>query len=154
MQVFLSRAEFAERIGVLSATLSRYALPEPDAVIGTTRGWTAETIDAWNEARPGKGAGAGRKRTVPENVEALVRRSVSDRSAVVDLHWEPKTEYLWVSHAEHSAGDQYVASTAMDENDKQIAYRVAAVVSWSLPGDPDRYEVEEAVPWIYGEPPA
>lgn len=62
MQTFLSRTEVAERIGVLNGTLSRYKLPEPDAMIGTTRGWTPETIDAWNSSRPGKGAGAGRKR--------------------------------------------------------------------------------------------
>lgn len=54
MERYLSRAEFAERIGVLTGTLSRYKLPEPDAMIGSTRGWTAETIDAWNAARPGK----------------------------------------------------------------------------------------------------
>lgn len=63
MKAYLSRAEFAERIGVKADTLGRYNLPEPDAMIGTTRGWTIETVDAWNAARPGKGAGAGRKRT-------------------------------------------------------------------------------------------
>lgn len=61
MLTFLSRSELAERIGVKPDTLSRYKLPEPDAMIGTTRGWTVETVDAWNTARPGKGAGAGRK---------------------------------------------------------------------------------------------
>jgi hypothetical protein len=55
MQTFLSRTEFAERIGVQSATLGRYKLPEPDARIGTTRGWLPETVDAWNAARPGRG---------------------------------------------------------------------------------------------------
>lgn len=58
---YLSRTELAERIGVKADTLSRYKLPEPDAMIGTTRGWAAETVDAWNAARPGKGVGAGRK---------------------------------------------------------------------------------------------
>lgn len=61
MKRYLSRAEFAERIGVLTGTLSRYKLPEPDVMIGSTRGWSAETVDAWNASRPGKGAGAGRK---------------------------------------------------------------------------------------------
>mgnify|MGYP006921427747 CR=1 FL=1 len=51
----LSRKEVAERIGVAPGTLSRYALPEPDAWIGETRGWRASTIDAWNAARPGRG---------------------------------------------------------------------------------------------------
>lgn len=59
MERYLSRAEFAERIGVLTGTLSRYKLPEPDAMIGSTRGWTAETIDAWNASRPGKGTAVG-----------------------------------------------------------------------------------------------
>lgn len=59
MERYLSRAEFAERIGVLTGTLSRYNLPEPDAMIGSTRGWTSETIDAWNDARPRKGTAVG-----------------------------------------------------------------------------------------------
>lgn len=54
MNRYLSRAEFAERIGVLTGTLSRYNLPEPDAMIGSTRGWTEETIDTWNAARPSR----------------------------------------------------------------------------------------------------
>ena len=58
---YLSRAEVADRIGVAASTLSRYKLPEPDAQIGDVRGWTPNTIDEWNAARPGKGAGAGRK---------------------------------------------------------------------------------------------
>lgn len=52
---YLSATEVAERIGVTRGALGRYKLPEPDAVIGTTRGWLPETIDAWNAARPGRG---------------------------------------------------------------------------------------------------
>lgn len=58
---YLSVKELAERIGVKPATASTYKLPEPDALIGDVRGWLPETVDAWNAARPGKGAGAGRK---------------------------------------------------------------------------------------------
>jgi hypothetical protein len=36
--------------------LSRYKLPEADAMIGNVRGWLPETIDAWHAARPGRGA--------------------------------------------------------------------------------------------------
>lgn len=54
---YFSRAEFADRIGVKPATMGRYKLPEPDAMIGDIRGWTAETIDGWNAARPRRGAG-------------------------------------------------------------------------------------------------
>ena len=43
-----------------------YNLPEPDALIGATRGWLPETIDRWNAARPGRGVGGGRPRKHPE----------------------------------------------------------------------------------------
>jgi len=49
---YLSRTEVAERIGVKPDTLGRYRLPEPDAVVGTVRGWLPSTIDAWHAARP------------------------------------------------------------------------------------------------------
>lgn len=52
----LSRKEVAERIGISPDSLSRYRLPDPDGVIGTTRGWLPETIDTWIEERPGRGA--------------------------------------------------------------------------------------------------
>lgn len=55
MITYLSRAEVADRIGVAVGTLSRYKLPEPDALTGTTRGWLPETIDSWNRGRPGRG---------------------------------------------------------------------------------------------------
>ncbi|WP_454561902.1 XRE family transcriptional regulator [Mycobacterium haemophilum] len=57
---YLSRTEVAARIGVQPPTLSRYKLPEPDAVIGTARGWLPKTIDKWNQSRPGRGVGGGR----------------------------------------------------------------------------------------------
>lgn len=53
---YLSRAEFAARVGLAVGTLSRYKLPEPDALVGTTRGWLPATVDAWQAARPGRGA--------------------------------------------------------------------------------------------------
>jgi hypothetical protein len=53
---YLSRAEVARRIGVTPGALSRYKLPPPDATIGDVRGWFPATIDAWNAARPGRGA--------------------------------------------------------------------------------------------------
>ena len=56
---YLSRSEVAARIGVQTATLSRYKLPQPDVIIGSgprpTFGWLPATIDAWNNARPGRG---------------------------------------------------------------------------------------------------
>lgn len=53
---YLSMAEVADRIGVKPGTLSRYRLPEPDAVIAGRRGWLPDTIDQWNANRPGRGA--------------------------------------------------------------------------------------------------
>lgn len=57
MKSYLSRKQFAQRIGVKEDTLNRYKLPEPDAVIGEgdprpKYGWTPETIDKWHESRP------------------------------------------------------------------------------------------------------
>lgn len=53
---YLSRSEFAERIGVAASTLSRYKLPPADAIIGTVRGWLPATVDDWQANRPGSGA--------------------------------------------------------------------------------------------------
>nr|BFF07593.1 hypothetical protein GCM10023233_25620 [Brevibacterium otitidis] len=50
-----SVSEVAELLEVQPATLSRYKLPEPDALIGRTRGWRRETIVEWNASRPGRG---------------------------------------------------------------------------------------------------
>ena len=62
---FLSYKEVAERLGVTTGALASANLPEPDAYVGTTRGWRAETINAWIPTRPGKGAGGGRPRKPP-----------------------------------------------------------------------------------------
>jgi hypothetical protein len=56
MRRYLSRTEFAERIGVTPGALSRYRLPEADVMIGAVRGWAPETIDRWQANRPGRGA--------------------------------------------------------------------------------------------------
>ena len=46
--------------GVCSDTVQSYDergyLPEADAQIGRDFGWPPETIDEWNESRPGRGA--------------------------------------------------------------------------------------------------
>ncbi|MGU3650664.1 hypothetical protein [Mycolicibacterium sp. A43C] len=63
---YLNLAQFEERIGMARGGLSKFHLPEPDVIVGpvnddgsiprgTTRGWTAETIDEWNANRPGPG---------------------------------------------------------------------------------------------------
>lgn len=57
---YLSLTEIAARLGITTGALAGYKLPEPDALIGRTRGWLPETIDEWNAARPGRGVGGGR----------------------------------------------------------------------------------------------
>lgn len=47
--------EVAASLGIKPTSMARYPLPEPDAVIGKTRGWLPETIKAWQEQRPGRG---------------------------------------------------------------------------------------------------
>lgn len=64
---YLNVAQYAERIGVVPSAMGRYKLASPDVIVGpvnedgslprgTTRGWAEETVDAWNAARPGRGA--------------------------------------------------------------------------------------------------
>ena len=65
---YLNLAQFEEHIGLARGGLSKFRnLPTPDVVVGpvnddgsiprgTVRGWTVETIDRWNAARPGQGA--------------------------------------------------------------------------------------------------
>ncbi|GAA6124186.1 hypothetical protein BPY_22940 [Bifidobacterium psychraerophilum] len=57
---YLGVKEFADRLGITSGGLLNLTLPEPDAYIGRTRGWLPETIDAWNEQRPGHGGRPGK----------------------------------------------------------------------------------------------
>lgn len=56
VQVFLSRSEVAERIGLKSIrSLSGLNLPPHDALVGNHKGYLVETIDQWNANRPGRG---------------------------------------------------------------------------------------------------
>lgn len=52
---YLSLTQVAQRLGVATAAVANYRLPEPDVMVGRTRGWTEETIDEWNAQRPGRG---------------------------------------------------------------------------------------------------
>ena len=59
---YLGVKQVAERLGITQGALLSLNLPEPDALIGKTRGWKPETIDRWNANRPGRGVGGGRPR--------------------------------------------------------------------------------------------
>lgn len=56
---YLSLQDVADHLGVSRNTVAQYKLPEPDVRVGTglnaPRGWSVETIDAWNAQRPGRG---------------------------------------------------------------------------------------------------
>lgn len=62
MKRYLSLTEVARRLGVTKGALARYKLPEPDVLVGSIRGWSEQTIDEWDAARPGHG-GRPRKTT-------------------------------------------------------------------------------------------
>ena len=67
MTKYLSVTDVAQRLGISTAAVSAYKLPQPAATIGRTRGWLPETIDRWNANRPGRGGGGGRPRKKTEN---------------------------------------------------------------------------------------
>jgi predicted DNA-binding transcriptional regulator AlpA len=59
MTDYLGLSQLAERVGISAVTAKSYMrdgrLPEPDATIGRVRGWLPETIDDWQQQRPGRG---------------------------------------------------------------------------------------------------
>jgi len=64
--VYLSLTEVAALLGVTTGGLASQRLPEPDVVIGKTRGWSPNTIQEWLGSRPGKGVGGGRPKKPPQ----------------------------------------------------------------------------------------
>ena len=59
---YLSLKEVGERIGTSNPAASRADQCVRFRQMIPPRGWLPETIDAWNAARPGRGAGGGRPR--------------------------------------------------------------------------------------------
>lgn len=86
---FLSLKEVGERLGVKNPAAKGYNLPEPDALIGATRGWLPETIDRWNAARPGRGGRwrqtAQTSRGVSESPRSLVCERRGDSVGWVEV---------------------------------------------------------------------
>ncbi|MGW5514233.1 XRE family transcriptional regulator [Nocardia africana] len=66
---YLSRAGVAERIGVKYDTLNRYKLPPHDAEVGDRKGWLPQTIDEWNERRPGRGQVKNKRWNLPPDLQ-------------------------------------------------------------------------------------
>ncbi|KAB8289324.1 hypothetical protein DSM100688_0404 [Bifidobacterium ramosum] len=66
---YLGVKQVAEHLGITQGALLTLKLPEPDAMIGRTRGWSAKTIDQWNAQRPGRGVGGGRPRKHPKTTD-------------------------------------------------------------------------------------
>lgn len=65
--MYLSISQVEQYLGKARGSMSRIKMPTPDVIVGplnddgslprgTARGWLPETIDAWNAARPGRGA--------------------------------------------------------------------------------------------------
>ena len=67
---YLSVTDVSKRLGISTAAVSAYKLPQPDATIGRTRGWLPDTIDQWNAQRPGRGGGG---RSGVTSAPALIR---------------------------------------------------------------------------------
>ena len=61
----LSVTDVARLLGVTQQAVTQANLPPPDVLVGSTRGWRPETIEAWIPTRPGKGVGGGRPRKQP-----------------------------------------------------------------------------------------
>ena len=66
-RTYMNRAQVEQHLGLAGGSLSKIKLPRPDVIVGpvnadgsvprgSVRGWRVETIDAWNEVRPGRGA--------------------------------------------------------------------------------------------------
>ncbi|MDK6445712.1 hypothetical protein QP104_07265 [Alloscardovia omnicolens] len=52
---YMSYSEIAQYLGISTGPLASYKLPEPDVIIGRTRGWDSKKIEEWNTSRPGHG---------------------------------------------------------------------------------------------------
>lgn len=78
---YLGVKQVADRLGITPGGLLNLKLPEPDVLIGRTRGWSAETIDEWNAKRPGRGVGGGRPRKTSDR---HTRLASNQRPAVLE----------------------------------------------------------------------
>lgn len=103
---FLSLTEVAHRLGVTTGGLLNLRLPEPDALIGRTRGWKSETIDQWNAARPRHG---GR----PMNVY-LIYNIEADSTRVNSLQLSSIFHIIKVQRNPKQLGDSFGGADLLD----------------------------------------
>lgn len=70
LQVFMGVREVAAHTGLSENTIKFYAregwMPEPDAVISSTRGWSESTIDEWRRGVDARRAARGSAAEVGE----------------------------------------------------------------------------------------
>lgn len=117
--ISLGVKQVAERLGITSGGLLNLKLPEPDAMIGRTRGWLPETIDGWNAKRPGRGVGGGRPRK--KTSDWHTRLASNQRPAVLEtaaLRLVRIKRYCGVRHAasisrRHAAATEIVCASTL-----------------------------------------
>lgn len=79
--ISLGVKQVTERLGITSGGLLNLKLPEPDAMIGRTRGWLPETIDGWNAKRP---VGASAEADPEKTSDWHTRLAANQRPAVLE----------------------------------------------------------------------
>lgn len=68
--VYLSAQEAASFLGITRDGFYKRTPPEPDVLVGSTKGWSKETLTAWDQTVDKKtGPKVGSKRTVKDKKE-------------------------------------------------------------------------------------
>lgn len=70
---YMGLKEVAAHLGVTPGSLTHTALPQPDALTGTFRGWLPATIDAWIPTRPGKGGTPRKPAKAPDGMLTITQ---------------------------------------------------------------------------------
>lgn len=145
MKQYLSRTEVAERIGVTPGALSRYKLPDPDAMIGQARGWTEQTIDDWQAARPGRGARTDITRipalaSKDELIAAEIEQSERHPDLPADTLWTRAPQAVtrrkrYTPEQRQTAVDAYRAGASAIDAAGLVGATTATLYQWLGPGE-------------------
>lgn len=118
---YLSANDVAQYLGLKNAaSLTKYSLPQEEATIGKYRGWTKESIAAWNARRRGPGNWSktaspttGRRRTVHymgisevaeflglKGASSLTKYALPEEDARIGKYrgWSEETIDVWNRH--------------------------------------------------------